>query len=392
VGEDSLVAGNPSNAQRLNLEREITELQSQFSAARGKPISFAFLPGIRLDELPKALSEHAPTILHISAHGENASLTFSNFAGEGVALDGRALLSFLPFEQPPQLIYLNACNSKAMAKELVSRIAMAIGTTAPITNGAARASAVCFYGGIIAGQSIAWSFEASRNMLEALQRKEASSYLFSRPDTDPANRVLYSSPRLIADFVDAEPKPDRDGNYAIRFGLAGCPDDTTQVLFLPMTRRLLGGLTKTKTKTTTKTKTKTTWRAVSVKSSAVLPYEVLSGWMKSMLGTYMAISGYLPRQLREVFEHFQSVQCCVTRLRPDTACWVSVPSPELSLTRFLRLGEKMVPNLINRLKREESEKNRVRPRSRTHQAAQCRKTAAKESETSNQGMNCSAID
>jgi hypothetical protein len=92
----------------------------------------------------------------------------------------KMLGAFLPPERPPRVVYLNSCDSKEIAKEIVDlgSAAMAIGSTAPISNRAARAAAAAFYERLLAGLSIARACASAKSMLEALTRSTATMELF----------------------------------------------------------------------------------------------------------------------------------------------------------------------------------------------------------------------
>jgi hypothetical protein len=225
------VASNPLGADALNLEREVTELQRRFADAAGEPVFFSFLPGLPAESLPLELARQVPDVLHISAHGNEDVLSLMNETGAAVRLDADALAAFLPPEHPPRLVYLNACDSEAIARSLCGHVAMAIGSTAPITNRVARAAALAFYERILAGCTVQQAFAVGQKMIEMLQDKRASSVLHARTGIDPATEVMHRVPRLIADFTDGNPTPKRQREYAVRFGLTGCPAATVQVVF-----------------------------------------------------------------------------------------------------------------------------------------------------------------
>lgn len=222
---------NPAGEVTLELEREVTELQRRFAEVSGEAVSFMFLPGLPVESLPIELFRHTPDILHISAHTNEDDLYLRNETGVAVRLGADALAAFLPPEQPPRLVYINACNSDAIAAELSSHVAMAIGTTATIKNRAARAGALAFYERILAGVNVHKAFAAGQKMIEVMQDKQASSNLHCRTDIDPTTEILHRIPRLIADFADGDPTPKRRREYAIRFGVTGCPASTVQIVF-----------------------------------------------------------------------------------------------------------------------------------------------------------------
>jgi hypothetical protein len=104
------------------------------------------------------LHQHRPDILHIAAHSADKKLYLANYENETVQLDADMLLTFLSDVSPPRLIYLNACNSQEIAKDLIRVVPMAIGSTAPISVKAGRATAVSFYERVLDGSSVGKAF------------------------------------------------------------------------------------------------------------------------------------------------------------------------------------------------------------------------------------------
>jgi uncharacterized protein YbcI len=72
------VASNPTDGSDLNLNREITKLQRRFLGASAEPVSFAFLPDLKVEDLPGELSKFEPDILHVASHGNAESLSLSD--------------------------------------------------------------------------------------------------------------------------------------------------------------------------------------------------------------------------------------------------------------------------------------------------------------------------
>lgn len=225
------VASNPADASTLNLEREITELQQRFSESSAEPVQLHFSPGIKVEDLPGQLMRRTPDILHLSAHGKRKHLSLANEERRTTIITAPMLLAFLPQDHLPTLIYLNACDSDSLAEELAETVPLAIGTTAPISNRAARASAVVFYERILAGNSVEHSFTAGQQVLEALEGSRASARLFCKSGIDPSKVILNPVPRIIAKFEDGSTKPDKNGWVWVQLGMKDCPPTTTQVVF-----------------------------------------------------------------------------------------------------------------------------------------------------------------
>ena len=226
------VASKAKADANLSLTQEITELQKRFGAASVDPVEFQILPDIKVENLPGELSKFRPDILHIASHSDKEALSLSDVRGGQVKVTAKMLSVFLPPDHPPRVIYLNSCDSKAIARELVeiSAATMAIGSTAPISNRAGRASAVAFYECLLAGLSIARAFATTKGMLEALTQSAASMELFPAPCKQAETEILNPVPALVVDISTRT--PNRWGEYGFRLGSCGSPASTTQVTFL----------------------------------------------------------------------------------------------------------------------------------------------------------------
>lgn len=224
------VGSKSDEGASLNLEREITELQRRFGESSGEPVSFLFLPRLLAEELPLEIAKARPDVLHISAHGTAQNLALADESGREVPLSADALNAYLPVDKLPRLIYLNACDSNLIAEKLGDTVPMVIGTTAPITNRAARAGASAFYGRILEGASVGHAFRVAQKTIETLQSGNASAAIYCRKEIDPEKEYLHRSPRIIADFFEGKPKASRDGRYSIRVGVSGCPANAIQIV------------------------------------------------------------------------------------------------------------------------------------------------------------------
>jgi hypothetical protein len=227
------IASNPENAVDLNLPREINELQRSATTSPGAPSSFDFLPALKVEDLPGVLRDRIPDILHLAAHGDNSSLSLADEAGNRVALTAEMLVAFLPRELAPRIIYLNACNSHGIAKALVDsgRVDIAIGSTAPITNRTARAAAVAFYEGLLAGETVGVAFAACQSMIRLLAGNKASAKVYTSAGVDLSVEVMHRVPTIVAEFDSGKPKRGKDNHYRLNLGLLGCPPTTVQIVF-----------------------------------------------------------------------------------------------------------------------------------------------------------------
>jgi hypothetical protein len=226
------VASKATTDADLSLTREITELQKRLGAASADPVEFNILPNIRVENLPGELSRFHPDILHVAAHSDKEALSLSDEAGNQVKVTAKMLGVFLPPEHPPRIVYLNSCDSREIARELVDirSATMAIGSTAPISNRAARASAVAFYECLLAGLTVARAYATGKGMLEALTRSTASMELFPIGCKQAQSEIMNPVPALLADI--STQTANKWGEYGFRLGLSGSPASTNQVTFV----------------------------------------------------------------------------------------------------------------------------------------------------------------
>jgi len=215
----------------LNLIKEMTELQKRFLSMGYT--DFAFLPDLSLEDLPNAVRDRRPDVLHLAAHGNNQFLSFTNTTGRAFRIDADMLRALLQ-NQPPKLVYLNSCDSHAIAEALVATGAarVAIGTSATISNQAARAAAVTFYENIMAGRSVKVAFEQCDQMLRAMNDGTVRAQVFAAPTVTLASEILRPVVRLVASFKGANPRRSANGQYTLTLGVRGCPVGTTQVTFV----------------------------------------------------------------------------------------------------------------------------------------------------------------
>jgi hypothetical protein len=220
-----LLAANPGTSSSLSLEREVTALQRQFLDVSPEPFDFIVLPDLRIEDLPEELRRVAPDILHVCAHGETPHLAWADRSGTSVNVTPKALTAFLSPDRPPKLIYFNGCQSTEMAQGVLGPVEMAIGTTATITNGDARATAASFYRCLLGGESVATAFATAEELSRA---KGIPLDLRVRDGVSPSQVIMRRRPHLVARFARVRREPD--GTFPIRVGVSQCPELTTQLV------------------------------------------------------------------------------------------------------------------------------------------------------------------
>lgn len=225
------VGCNPAGADDLLMDSEVTQLARLFRSTTGEPVDFLPHPRLPIEELPLVIAHETPDILHIAAHAADGKLLFANAVGSKVELNADGLAIYLKVHTPPRLVYLNACNSHSIAKAISSVVEISIGTTSAISNRTARAAAILFYDRILSGASVQEAFEAGRVTMATMQSEKLTSEIFAMSGVQTHQIRLYRLPCLVARFTDDKCKPNKKQQYYIEFGIAGCPSNTSQVVF-----------------------------------------------------------------------------------------------------------------------------------------------------------------
>lgn len=229
------IASNPKDANSLMLLREITEMQLRLGGAIStQELEIKFLPEISIDLIASEISRFCPTILHISAHGMNEALNLSVGDGISMPVSATTLSALVAVPRPPTIVYLNACNSLPIAKEISKLVPIAVGTSAPITNRAARASAIRFYELLINGATIQQAHDNSSALLMAMSNDAASTELSSSLDVEPSKIALVDVFEVVARFGRINKPdftPDENGLYKLYYGVKGCPPESTIITY-----------------------------------------------------------------------------------------------------------------------------------------------------------------
>ncbi len=225
------IATRGEGATTLSVDEEIARLERLFSTS---PARFSSIASIKAEELPHELARREFDILHITAHGEGHALQALTGRGGTVLARPEQIASFLLPRRKPRLMYLNACDSDAVARELVGTgpegpIPFAIGSTAPVASDYSIHGALAFYGRILLGGSLHEASEVARHQVELLTSDRTSLKLHTRPGDDSKSEILMPEPEVLAAIPGGLRKKYRD--VEVIFGVRGVPEGTSQVVF-----------------------------------------------------------------------------------------------------------------------------------------------------------------
>jgi GTPase SAR1 family protein len=169
------LAANPTNAARLQTDKEHRLLKAQLERGRARD-GFEFLPpqfAVTILELVRAMND-APNIVHFSGHGDLQGIAITDENNGAQVLPTAALkLLFKPHQGEVQMVILNACYSSEQARVLSEFGIFVVGNNQPISDPAAISFTEGFYNGLGEGKT----FEGALNdaMIVVLTQNEASA-------------------------------------------------------------------------------------------------------------------------------------------------------------------------------------------------------------------------
>lgn len=224
------IASNPLHHATLMLEREITVMsESHVRRYDGKvPVTFTFMPELPVERVEDLLFDVKPDVLHISAHGDQERLTLTNHVREPVTITSHYFRAAFAAHKP-SVVFLSACNSREIAEDISKLGVAAIGTSAPITNIAARSGADRFYRALAQGRSVRNAHESAKAIVHVLT-KDTVSVEFFASDPALAERVLGDLPQIVAAFEDEEIELNKRGVGRFHVGLRHPPQSTHQIV------------------------------------------------------------------------------------------------------------------------------------------------------------------
>ncbi|MEW6470947.1 MAG: CHAT domain-containing protein [Actinomycetota bacterium] len=188
---------DPSGALRLDEEMRSVHQVIRLSEHRDH-IRVVSHWAARPADIPQALLETRPTVVHISGHGaDDGALIFqSDDGGERLVPPADLVGLIRAIGESVRVIVFNSCFSAIAATAAAAQVEAAVGMDAPVSDAAARAFAEGFYRAVGAGKSVAQAFEVGRFELRntpAPRTFEAEPVLEARDGIDPATLFLVAA-------------------------------------------------------------------------------------------------------------------------------------------------------------------------------------------------------
>jgi len=188
------LAANPTNTNRLSLDKEIREISEKIRASQYRD-TLQLVSGwaVRPDDLLQLLNEHKPHVVHFSGHGSQAGeIVLVDDKGLSKSVSTHALKAlFTTLKDNIQVIILNACYSLQQAEAITEVIDCAIGMNDAIGDEAAIVFVASFYRALGFGRSAQEAFDQGKAalLLEGIP-EENTPELLMKEGINPSQIML----------------------------------------------------------------------------------------------------------------------------------------------------------------------------------------------------------
>ncbi|WP_298280539.1 CHAT domain-containing protein [uncultured Bradyrhizobium sp.] len=171
---------NPIKKHALRVDLEVSRVAEEIRGSKYRDnIELHQSPAANLQAILRGLNDHRPRIVHFSGHGNTGGIAMDARDGKmsktqfvNFDLLGKALQAT---DSPPEVVVLNACQSAGGRAALLKSAKAIVVMQDSISDNAAVAFAVNFYGAIASGQSVQAAFDQGCVATEVVSLSEAST-------------------------------------------------------------------------------------------------------------------------------------------------------------------------------------------------------------------------
>ncbi len=185
------LASNPQTISPLDLAEELRALENELRGTRFRDnIILTMGHAIRPDDLVRLLRRNRPRVVHFSGHGSREGIVLRTDVGHLTAPGN--VLSRLFRGRDIKLVVLNSCFSDAQAVALKDVVNAVVGTTAAVSDEAARRFTTAFYRTLGNGHNVRDAFRdggdavAVHNLVDVFRAYGDLDYAVIKPS--PAER------------------------------------------------------------------------------------------------------------------------------------------------------------------------------------------------------------
>lgn len=178
-----------ANPEQLRLDKELSVIKAELRKAEFRELFDLQTEGaVQVENLQEFILQHTPHIVHFSGHGSTrGELMLEDQTGAKQPVSATALGNLFRIlgNSGVRCVVLNACYSRAQAKEVSQHVDCVVGMNGSIGDEAAIAFARAFYRGLGYGKSIKMAFDLGRSQIQIQGlREEQMPKLLSKSGID----------------------------------------------------------------------------------------------------------------------------------------------------------------------------------------------------------------
>ncbi|BAZ67297.1 MAG: caspase family protein [Pelatocladus maniniholoensis HA4357-MV3] len=162
-----ILAANPKNTSRLDLEKEVREVSEILRNSR-EDIDFEIQErwAVRFRDLRQALLEIEPHVVHFSGHGSTDGIFLEDEEGNAYLVSQEALVGlFELFKNKIVCVFLNACYTGIQSEAINKYVSYVVGMSQVIGDRAAIVFSVAFYEALTNGRSLEFAYKLGCNAI-----------------------------------------------------------------------------------------------------------------------------------------------------------------------------------------------------------------------------------
>jgi CHAT domain len=225
---------NPHDTEVLRIAKEAREIRRRLAPHSGNEL--IVVGAVRTSDLLELLQEYQPDVVHFSGHGNKGGLlVLEDDVGASSPIPSSALAGiFAAVAATVKCVVLNSCYSHDQASAIVETVPCVVGMGSEISDEAAIAFAVGFYGALGFSSTVQKAFQAGCANIALNSTEHLTPKMQTRPGVDPAQLIIKRSPRLVAEF-DIDPRagrPKKSGSeYSMKVFVEDAPPGTTACVY-----------------------------------------------------------------------------------------------------------------------------------------------------------------
>lgn len=186
-----VLAANPLNTTRLDLEHEITRLRDELRMSTFRDrFRFTAEVAVEIDEISRHLMTVKPHIIHFAGHGDGGQIIFRDRAGQAQPARPEGLAAMFELVDALRIVVLNACYSKPQAERLSGFVDYVVGMETQIRDDSALQFTIGFYRALANGESLDRAFKWARAQVMNVTPDGNIPQFAAKPGFDAANTVL----------------------------------------------------------------------------------------------------------------------------------------------------------------------------------------------------------